>query len=486
MCIKLRKAAPPQSPHPARQIAPLGVFDFTLLVVGAIIGADIYVVAGLGARSLGPAQLVAWVVAGVLATLISLAFVQCAAICPQVGGSYAYARAAFGPLVGFLAGWSLYLGEWVALPVFPLAFVNYLGTFVPAHSPMIGLLARLSLITAITGANLVGARASSRLNDVLTLAKLTPLALLVGGAVVFGIAHSTTASSHLRPFTPLGWQGFGVATVLIFWAYAGFELAPLPAADVRDPARTLPRGLIIGMAISICTYLLVAVAVVVSLPWQQAAASNRPLDEAARAILTGLNAPSSWGPVLMSLGALISIAGVYDVFTLSVSRLSYALARDGLFPSPFAYLHHRFGTPWAGLVFQAGAALLLSFVGNLSSLIGLAVFFLGVCYLLTAFAALQLVASTPGQALHIPGLRLVLVLAIVGSIYLITQESVSNLLIGGLALIVGLLAYIIREQDWREAAALLRLLERDKQQLWLMAERPEHWLLRFLRRRRAE
>src|SRR5437667_9108436 len=112
----------------------LRAFDFTLLVVGAIIGADIYVVAGLGAQSLGPAQLIAWVFAGVLAAFIGLAFIQCATICPFVGGSYAYVHEAFGPLPGFIAGWSLYLGECVALPVFPIAFVTYLGYFLPIRS----------------------------------------------------------------------------------------------------------------------------------------------------------------------------------------------------------------------------------------------------------------------------------------------------------------------------------------------------------------
>src|SRR5438552_3722594 len=105
----------------------LGVFEFTLLVIGAMIGADVYVVAAMGATFLGPAQLIAWLAAGALSAVIALAFVQCSAIDPDVGGSYAYARTAFGPLPGFVAGWALYIGEGVALPVFPLAFVNYLA-----------------------------------------------------------------------------------------------------------------------------------------------------------------------------------------------------------------------------------------------------------------------------------------------------------------------------------------------------------------------
>src|SRR5579875_4187022 len=113
-------AAAPSAMTPSQPVfrRELGTLDFTLLVVGAVIGADVYIVSGMGAAFLGPAQLVAWLVAGVLAALIALAFIQCAVLCPEVGGSYAYTRQAFGPTAGFIAGWALYAGEWIALPVF--------------------------------------------------------------------------------------------------------------------------------------------------------------------------------------------------------------------------------------------------------------------------------------------------------------------------------------------------------------------------------
>lgn len=246
--------------------ADLNAFDFTLLVVGAIVGADVYIVAAMGAAFLGPAQLVAWLAAGVLAALIALAFVQCAAIDPDVGGSFAYARAAGGPLVGFLAGWALYVGEWIALPVFPLAFVNYLGYFIPHLSAPFGALIKALLIAAVTSVNVVSVRASGRANDVLTIAKLLPLAILVLAALAFTLAHPSTAVRNLTPFAPLGWERFGSAVLLIFWAYAGFELAVLPASEVERPQSTLPQGLIIGMAIATLFYLLTAFAVVVALP----------------------------------------------------------------------------------------------------------------------------------------------------------------------------------------------------------------------------
>jgi Amino acid transporters len=159
--------------------AELGTFDFTLLVLGAVIGADVYVVAAMGASALGPAQLVAWFAAGLLAGLIALTFVQCAAIDSDVGGSYSYARTAFGPFVGFITGWALYIGEWVALPVFPLAFVNYFSVLVPDLSPPVVILIKVALVGSITSINLLGVRQGARLNDVLTLAKLLPLSILI-------------------------------------------------------------------------------------------------------------------------------------------------------------------------------------------------------------------------------------------------------------------------------------------------------------------
>src|SRR5207302_834380 len=260
--------------------AELGLFDFTLLVVGAIVGADVYVVAAMGSAQLGPAQIVAWLAAGLIAAIIGLAFVQCAAIKPEVGGTYAYARDAFGPLPGFLAGLALYLGEWIALPVFPLAFVGYLSTFLPDAPAFAVRSLAGGLVVLITAVNLFGVRVGARVNDVLTIAKLVPLAFLVLVGGIFAATHAAELGPRVSPFAPLGWNGFGAAVVVIFWAYAGFELAVLPAAEVKTPRRTLPRGLVAGMAIATVFYLLTSTAVVIALPWQESAKSSRPLADA--------------------------------------------------------------------------------------------------------------------------------------------------------------------------------------------------------------
>lgn len=263
----------------------LGPTDFTLLVVGAVVGADIYVVAGMGAKLLGPAQLAAWVVAGVLSAFIALAYIQCAAICPDVGGSYAYAHQAFGPFLGFVSGWALYLGEWIALPVFLITFINYLGYFAPSltHLERIGIAFGLVLVNTVI--TIRGTRASGWVNDALTVAKLVPLAILVIFGVFAFLIDSAVAMRQTHPFAPLGWGQLGPAVVLIFWAYAGFELAVLPAGEVRDPRRTLPRGLLVGMGIVTLFYLLTSWSVVTAIPSSVAPTSTRPLSDALAALL---------------------------------------------------------------------------------------------------------------------------------------------------------------------------------------------------------
>lgn len=460
--------------------ADLNRTDFTLLVIGAVVGADVYVVAAMGASFLGPAQLVAWVAAGVLAAVIALAFVQCAAIDSDVGGSYAYARTALGPLLGFIAGWSLYVGEWVALPVFPLAFVNYLNRLLPSDLPAAGSFGvKVALVGAVTAVNFFGVRRGARLNDILTVGKLVPLALLIVAALAFAVVRHGEAGGHLRPFTPLGWSGFGGAVVPIFWAYAGFELAVLPAAEVADPRRTLPQGLVLGMAVATLFYLLTAFAVAVALPWEAAAASTSPLAGAMRAILDGLGGGGGTGVVLMSAGALVSIAGVYEAFTLGVSRLSYALAADGLFPSGFSRLHPQYGTPYVGLAFQAAFALVGSTLFDLRGLITIAVFFLGISYVLTAVAALRLIGQHPESALRLPGLKFGLALAALSGAYLLSQTGMRRIAIGTGIMVLGLALYAVRRAHWRRVASAVRTGERRVEQ-WAWHE--PRWLLRSARR----
>lgn len=152
----------------------LGLFDVINLVIGTIVGADIYIAAAFGAGLLGPASLLAWVLAGVMALVIALCFVECSSLTPRVGGPYAYAREAFGDFAGFMVGWSLIIASWAAIAVFPLAFVAYLTYFFPHIVPWQQDLIKIAFVFFLTFINYRGVKEAGKINDALTFLKSFP------------------------------------------------------------------------------------------------------------------------------------------------------------------------------------------------------------------------------------------------------------------------------------------------------------------------
>lgn len=421
----------------------LGLFDVTNLVIGAVIGADIYVVASLGAAFVGPAVLVVWVVGGVLAGVIALSFVQSAVIVPRAGGPYAYVRRAFGEFPAFIVGWALYVGEWFSLAVFPIAFVRYLSYFVPAI-PLLGVvLIKVAFVAFLTGSNIIGTRVGGRVNDALTLAKLTPLIVLVVTGLLAMIAMPSKAVDNLTPFVPFGWAGFSPALIQVFWAYAGFELATLPTAEVVEPRRTMPRAFFRGMAVVTLFYLAVNFVVVSSVPTGIIAGSQIPLVTSIDAILQTLGLPIAVGGALMAVGALLSISGVEEAFNLGTSRLSYAMAVDGLLPRFFAKLHPRFGTPYLGLLFLGGTSLMVSLIGDLNGLITVAVFNLSVAYVATGLATILLSRRNPEQRLQVPGAGVIPLAAVGASLFLLSQVGYLGFALGIPLILVGIPVYFL-------------------------------------------
>jgi amino acid transporter len=361
--------------------------------------------------------------------------------------------------------------------------VQYLAPVLPGGAGGgAAFLIKVLFILAITLLNIRGVRQSASINDVLTIAKLAPLILLVLLAVVFTVARPGVVHAHVQPFAPHGWSDFGRAMLPIFWAYAGFELAVLPASEVADSRRTLPRALIIGMTIATAFYLFSSAAVVAGLPSADAAASTRPLAETARRMLDSLSGGGDIALAALTAGAIVSIIGVYDVFTLGLARLSYALARDGLFPAPFARTHPKFGTPYVGVLFQGASALVFASLFDIRGLISTSVLFLSITYLLTALAALRLASQHPDRALHLPGLRILLLAAAASAIFLAAQASVRELITAIAVMAAGVGLYVLETKRWLAGRPALRAGERE---IVYWERRFQDWLLRSIRRRGA-
>jgi len=310
----------------------LTLFDVTNLVVGAIIGADIYVASSFGAGYLGPFSLLTWVVAGIIAIVIALCFAQCAALLPEVGGPYAYAKEVWGSFVGFIVGWSLWLAEWVSLAVFPVAFTRYLMFFLPNLEWMYQIIVKGLFVAFLTETNIVGFKAAGRINDILTLVKLIPLILFSGVGLLYMILYPAVVASNFSPFSPFGLSSFGKVLVLIFWACAGFEVSTIPADEVKDPGRTIPKAIVLGISIVTIFYLTTNIVLFGVGPWAQLASDNAPLASATTTVLGTNSTLALVGGLIVGGGALISVAGSDESGMIGTSRLGYALAVDGLFP----------------------------------------------------------------------------------------------------------------------------------------------------------
>ena len=274
---------------------------------------------------------------------------------------------------------------------------------------------------------------AGRFNDALTLIKLTPLLLLIGAGTIFFITQPSGFFSNYHPFIPLGVSATGTALVLIFWAYAGFELGTLPAAEVKNPKTTIPKAIIIGMSIVALFYISTNFIVYGAVNWADLSLSQTPL------ILVGGVLLGSAGALIMTVGALFSVSGSDESGMLGTGRLSYAMSIDGLFPRLFSSLHRKYGTPYVGLAVQGIIAFLLSVYSPITGLISFAVFNLAFSFLLTCLALVVLTRDTEKQ---LPGQKILPWIGMLICFYLLYATTLFDKAVGTIIILAGVLIYV--------------------------------------------
>lgn len=438
----------------------LSYFDLMNIVIGAIVGSDIYIVPGLVAGLIGPFALVVWIIGGAISMVLAMVFGYCSYYVPNVGGSFAFVSEAFDDFYGFIAGWGMCIAEIIALPVFAIVFTSYLQYFIPL-SYWEELLVRIIFIIVITAINIVSVRVAGRLNDALTLAKLTPLLLII----LLGIGTILLRPSLLgnyTPIAPLGLNNFGTVLVLIFWAYAGFELGSLPASEVVNPKKNIPRAMITGMAIVIFFYVMTNVAVFGVVNWTELSKSTIPLVLVSTALIGIV------GAAITGLGALASVSGTDETEVLGTARLIYAMSLDGLLPKALGKVHPRFKTPHVAIIIEGVIALALMPFSGISALISFAVFNLGICYLLVCLALSVLKKS--GEH-GLPGQSILPWLGVGVSLYLLYATSLFDKVVGSAVILMGIPIYLyfskktdvhkLKQEFTSEEAVLSRNLQRQ-------------------------
>jgi len=335
-----------------RKLGRLGLFMAVALVVGNMIGSGVFTLpsalAGVSVTN-GAGSLLAWVFTGIGAIVLALVFANLGRAYPRTGGPYIYARRAFGDFIGFQTAWGYWIAAWAGNAVLAIAFVGYLAFFFPvlSETAIYGALAGIGLVWLLTLVNILGVRESGWVQAVTTVLKFIPL-LAIGLIGIFFVE-----GSNYTAFAPNG-MGMGdgllggvtAAATLTLWAFIGLESATVPAEEVANPERNVPRATVIGTIATTLVYILATVAIMGVIPATTLQDSASPFAAAATAIFGG----AGYWDDAVALVALVSIFGCLNGWILLTGRVPLAAARDGLFPKRFAQVSGRSGTPVFGLV----------------------------------------------------------------------------------------------------------------------------------------
>lgn len=407
----------------------LGLVDSSAVVVGSMIGSGIFIVSAQTARDVGCAGylLLCWVLAGILTLAAALCYSELAAMFPQAGGQYVFLRRTYGPIAGFLYGWTLFgVIQSGTIAAVGVGFAKFLGVFVPAinsnnillsiggwHLNVLQVVA-VGLIALLTAVNCRGIEAAKFIQTTFTAAKLAALAaIILLGFLAFdrfaglqpnlaNFWNAVDATTH-QPLV-----GFdlvltvGVAMVGALFSCDAWNNITFAGEEVKEPEKVLPKSLTIGTLIVVSLYLLANIVYLCLLPVtgdaNAATVVGRGIQYAAEDRVGTAAAEIIFGPIgksLMAGAIMISTFGCLNGLILAGARVYYAMARDGLFFKKAAHLDKQTGVPIFGLIVQGVWSAILATTGTYGNLLDFVVFAALLFYLLTVAAVIILRVREP-------------------------------------------------------------------------------------------
>ncbi|QKV91565.1 amino acid permease [Streptomyces sp. NA02950] len=331
----------------------LGMWQLTMISIGATLGTGIFVVLGEAVPDAGPAVVVSFVIAGLTALFSALSYAELAGTIPVSGSSYSYAYATMGELIAWVCGWCLILEYGVSVAAVAVGWGEYLNELLdgtlgitipdalsapPGDGGIFNLPALLVVLLAMAFL-LGGAKESARANTVMVGVKIAALILFCA------VAFTGIRAGNYTPFMPLGMAGVSAAGATLFFSYIGFDAASTAGEEAKNPQRDLPRAIMLSLVIVTALYCVVAAVAVGALPWKQFDGSEAALS----GIMEKVTGQSFWG-VLLAAGAVVAIASVVLTVLYGQTRILFAMSRDGLVPKVFSTVHARTGVPRANTV----------------------------------------------------------------------------------------------------------------------------------------
>jgi basic amino acid/polyamine antiporter, APA family len=358
----------------------LGASQAASIVVGVVIGSGIFLVPAEMMQAAGSARLVylAWIVGGIFSFFGAVTYAQLGAMKPQSGGEYVYIRDAYGPLAGFLTGWTwTVVVKPSSLAAISTGIVRVLANFPSLHFlaarvgniPVTwGQLVAMAFVIFVSLVNYIGVRRAGNFQLAFTILKIVLIVAI--SALAFSAHGSWSHFAEKYSGAIGGVAGFFAALTAALWAYDGWSDLNMVAEEVRDPERNVPLALVGGLVMIGALYMLVNAAVQYALPAVSVAQSSSPMSDAVHASFLGAGAA-----IVVSAAMVISLTSSLNGVAMSGSRMAFALARDGNFFSSLANVHPRFRTPHVATVWQAILSICFLLIGgNFRQLFTLAIF----------------------------------------------------------------------------------------------------------------
>jgi len=359
----------------------MGLFQLTMYGVGLILGAGIYVLIGEAVGFAGDSVWIAFVLGSIVALFAGLSYAELSALFPKAAAEYVFIKNAFkNNFFAFVIGWLTAITSIITAATVALGFGGYFAEFfkVPIIISAIGLIGILSLV------NFIGIRESAWTNTIFTIIE-------AGGLILIIIIGFTVLNPEPVNYTesPSGFTGIAIAFVLIFFAFIGFEDMANVAEEVKNPKKTIPRAIILSVLISGILYILVSLAVVRVVNWEELATSSAPMAMVAE---RGLGSEAH---IILSSIALFAITNTVLITLVAGSRIFYGMAREKVFPSLLEKIHFKTKTPWVAVLVILITSVGFTFIGDIVIVANITVFAIVITFASVNLAVIVLRYTEP-------------------------------------------------------------------------------------------
>ncbi|MDF2880514.1 MAG: amino acid permease-associated region [Clostridiaceae bacterium] len=422
----------------------LGVFDVTLMSIGATIGTGVMVLTGLVAsRDAGPAVVLSFMASAIVCMLVGLCYAEFASSIPTSGSAYAYTYVSLGEIVAHLVGWSLIIGYTLSTATVAGGWAAYFNsllkeigihlpskfTSIPSNGGIINIPAVI-VVLLVTFMLSRGTKESKKINNLMVIIKLAIIVLFV----CVGVFYIKPENWH--PFMPFGTKGVFAGAASVFFAYTGFDAVSTSAEEVKNPQKNLPIGIVVSLVVCTLIYIVVCL-VLTGITYYTKLNVGDAMSYALQSVGQGFAAS------IISVGAIIGILAVMFAYTYGGSRILFSMSRDGLLPKPFSKINHKTDVPVLSTWVVGITGALMTGVVDLKQLADVANITLIGTFLLVALSVVVLRKSQPDlkRNFKVPLVPFLPILAVICCLFLMFNLSKATWLYFGVWLALGTAVY---------------------------------------------